>query len=242
MKYLDIANSPLMFALCFVVIAIVVVQAALFIRTAWRRGIDLGMEPALMKKAMTNAALFSIIPSLPIIIMLMVLSVPLGRYFPWLRLSVVGSALYESMAADAVAKDNGLASMSDPGFTLPIFTTAMWVMTIGIVWGIVFNIFFMRSLDRFSKKAKASNATFVPVFSAALFMGFLAVLSAPYIVNTANVTGIVAFFAACLATLACNHVAKQTGIRSIGEFSLPISLLIGMGTAIVYTHFLLPAA
>jgi len=236
MNYLEVANSPLMFVLCLLVITVVVIQAVLFIRTAWKRGLELGLEKGLMKKAMTNAVIFSVIPSLPIIIMLMVLSVPLGEYFPWLRLSVVGSALYESMAADAVAKNYGLAGITDPGFNLSIFTVALWVMTIGIIWGIVFNIFFMKHLDRFSKKAKASNNTFVPVFSAALFLGMLSIMSAPYVVNVANLTGIVSFVIASAASLGCNFVAKQTSIRAVSEFSLPISLLIGMAAAIIYSQ------
>lgn len=236
MSHLEVANSPLMFILCLGVICIVAAQAVLFIRTAWRRGVEMGIEKPVMKKAMTNSAIFSVIPSLPIIIMLMVLSVPLGKYFPWLRLSVVGSATYESMAADSVAKASGLAGINDPGFNLPIFTTALWVMTIGIVWGIIFNIFFMRSLDKFSKKAKASNNTFVPIFSSALFMGMLALMSAPYVVNVQNVTGIVAFVTAALAALLCNVITKKTNIKAISEFSLPISLLIGMGAAIAYTQ------
>ncbi|MDR1649396.1 MAG: DUF5058 family protein, partial [Synergistaceae bacterium] len=141
MNYLDVANSSLMFFLCFAVIVFVLLQAVLFIRLAWRRGAELGIERATMKKAMTNAAVFSIVPSLPIVVMLTVLTFNLGKYFPWLRLSVVGSAAYENMAADMVAKASGLAGIADPGFDLPIFTMAMWVMSVGIIWGIVFNIF-----------------------------------------------------------------------------------------------------
>lgn len=236
MNFLEVANSLLMFALCFIVIAIVFVQSILFIRVAWKRGQAIGIETETMKKVMTNSAIFSIIPSLPIIIMLMVLSIPLGRYFPWLRLSVVGSASYESMAANMVATGSGLESMTDPNMTLTIFTTAMWVMTIGIVWGIVFNIFFMKSLDKFSKKAKASNNTFVPVFSAALFLGMLSVLSIPYAANTAKPVGIISFITAAIAALLCNKIAISTKIRAIGEFSLPISLLIGMAIAIIFTQ------
>jgi len=236
MSHFEVANSFLLFSLCFITIAIVLMQSVLFIRAAWKRGVELGIEKQVMKKAMANSAIFSVIPSLPIIIMLMVLSVPLGRYFPWLRLSVVGSAAYESMAADAVAKASGLAGINDPGFNLSVFTTAMWVMTIGIVWGIIFNIFFMKSLDKFSKKAKASNNTFVPVFSAALFMGMLSLMSAPYIVNTANMTGIIAFVSAAAAALLCGYITKKTNIRAISEFSLPISLILGMVVAIAYSQ------
>lgn len=236
MNFLEVANSRLMFVMCFITIAIIFAQSILFIRTAWNRGVEVGIEKSVMKKVMANSAVFSVIPSLPIIIMLMVLSVPLGRYFPWLRLSVVGSASYESMAANMVATGSGLESMTDPNMTVSIFTTAMCVMTVGIVWGIVFNIFFMRSLDKFSKKAKAANNTFVPVFSSALFLGMLSVLSVPHAANTAKPIGIVSFISAAAAALMCSKIAKATNIRAINEFSLPISLIIGMAVAIAATQ------
>jgi hypothetical protein len=236
LNYLEVANSNLMFFMCTLVIAFVLLQAVLFIKAAWKRGAEMGIEPAVMKKAMTNAGLFSVIPSLPIVVMLVVLTVNLGQYFPWLRLSVVGSATYENMAADIVAKASGLAGIADPRFDLQIFTMAMWVMSIGIIWGIVFNIFFMKSLDKFSKKAKASNSHFIPVLSGALFIGMLALMSAPYITDTKNTTAIVSFISAAVAVILCGKVAKASGVKAIDEFSLPISLIVGMASAIVYTN------
>ena len=236
MNYLEVANSKLMFLLCAAVIVFVLLQAVLFIRAAWKRGLELGIEARTMKKAMTNAAVFSVVPSLPIVVMLTVLTVNLGQYFPWLRLSVVGSAAYENMAADMVAKASGLSGIADPGFNLSIFTMAMWVMSVGIIWGIVFNIFFMKSLDRFSKKAKESNNRFIPIFSSALFIGMLALMSAPYITNTANKTAIAAFLSSAVAVFLCGRIAKATKMRAIDEFSLPIGLIVGMVAAVVYTH------
>ena len=235
LNYLEVANSNTMFFMCALVVLFVMLQAVLFIKVAWKRGTEIGIERPVMKKAMTNAALFSVIPSLPIVIMLMVLSVNLGQYFTWLRLSVVGSATYENMAADIVAKVSGLAGIADPGFDIPIFTMAMWVMSVGIIWGIVFNIFFMKSLDKFSKKAKESKSHFIPVLSGALFIGMLALMSAPYITNTKNTTAIVSFISAAIAVLLCGKASKVSGIKMIDEFSLPISLIIGMASAIVYT-------
>lgn len=236
MDYLEVTNGNLMFALCALVVFSTVVQSVLFIRRAFRRGKELGIDQSVMKKAMTNSALFSIVPSLPIVLMMMVLTVNLGKYFPWLRLSVVGSATYENMAADMVAKASGLAGIADPGFDLTIFSMAMWVMTVGIIWGIVFNIFFMKSLDKFSKKAKESNNVFVPIFSAALFIGMLSLMSAPYITNLKNVTAIVSFIAAAICVLACEQIYKATKFRAVSEFSLPISLIVGMASAVVHTN------
>jgi hypothetical protein len=238
MGYLEVANSMVMFVLCSVVVVFVLLQAILFIRAAWKRGLELGIGDGTLKKAMTNAAVFSVVPTLPIIIMLTVLSVNLGKYFPWLRLSVVGSATYENMAADMVAKASGLAGIADSGFDLSIFTMAMWVMSVGIIWGIVFNIFFMKSLDKFSKKAKASNNRFVPIFSSALFIGMLALMSAPYITNFKNLTAIVSFISAAIAVLSCRRLALSTKISAIEEFSLPISLIVGMAAAVIYTQMI----
>lgn len=236
MNYHEVANGSLMFVLCALVVFSTIIQSILFTRKAFRRGLELGIERSVMKMAMTNSAIFSIVPSLPIILMLMVLTVNLGKYFPWLRLSVVGSATYENMAADMVAKASGLSGIADPGFDLTIFSMAMWVMTVGIVWGIVFNIFFMKSLDKFSKKAKESNNVFVPIFSAALFIGMLSLMSAPYVTNVKNATAIVSFVAAAVCVLLCEQIYKTTKFRAVSEFSLPISLIAGMASAVVYTN------
>jgi len=228
-----------MFFMSALVVGAITVQIIMFTRKAWRRGSEIGIEPELMNKSMINSAIFSIVPSLPILIMLMIISVNLGKYFTWYRFSVVGSPAYENMAADMVARFFGLSGITDPNFTLDIFAVTMWVMSAGIIWGIVFNIFFMKSLDKFSKKAKASNNTFVPVVSGALFVGMLSLLSAPHMTNFGNQAGIVAFIAAAATVLLCGKIAAITKIKIIDEFSLPISLIIGMCSAIVFTQITL---
>ncbi|MDR0925342.1 MAG: DUF5058 family protein, partial [Hungatella sp.] len=89
-NYLDIANGGVVFLLCAIVIAYVLAQAVIFMHKAWARGLELGMEKKSMKKVMINSCVVSILPSLPILIILLLLMPSLGRYFPWLRLSVIG--------------------------------------------------------------------------------------------------------------------------------------------------------
>jgi hypothetical protein len=239
MNYLEVANGTLMLGLCSLAIVFIMFQSLIFIRTAWKRGIEVGIDKGVMKKAMTNAAVFSVVPSLPIIVMLALLTVNLGKYFPWLRLSVVGSAVYENMAADIVAKSSGLSGIADTGFDLRVFATAMWVMSVGIIWGIVFNIFFMKSLDKFSKNAKASNNRFIPIFSSALFIGMLSLMSAPYLTDfEKNRAAIVAFISSSVAVILCGRVSKAVNIKSIDDFSLPIGMIVGMAAAVAYTNII----
>ena len=236
--YLQIADSGLMLFLVSFTLLVVAAQSLLFIRTAWRQGAKIGLEQELMKKSMINSAIFSVVPSLPILIMLVILSNSLGRYFIWLRLSVVGSAAYESMAANIAATSVGLSGFADPNFNLVAFATVMYVMTFGIVWGIVFNIFFMRSLDKFSKKMKAKKNNFVPVFSAALFMGILGLMSSPHITNFSNIPAISAFISSAIMVFLCSIIAKNAKFKVIDDFSLPIGMLFGMAMAIVTTNML----
>ena len=103
MSHLDLANSSTMAILCGITILIVLLQPVLFIFAAVKRAKELNMSREELKEAATSSAVFSIIPSLPIIISYLILVPSLGRYFPWLRLSVVGSASYETMAANMAA-------------------------------------------------------------------------------------------------------------------------------------------
>src|SRR5690625_5909705 len=86
--YLDIANGSLLFILCALTIGVVAIQSIFFIFVAWRRGKEVGLTKKVMRRTVTNSAIFSVVPSLPIIVMMLELSQALGRYFPWLRLSV----------------------------------------------------------------------------------------------------------------------------------------------------------
>lgn len=108
MTHLKLANSPLMAVLCGLTILIVLLQPVIFMAAAFKRGKELNMTKEEMKEAARSSAIFSIIPSLPIIVSYLLLVPALGRYFPWLRLSVVGSAVYETMVANMAAEAFGL--------------------------------------------------------------------------------------------------------------------------------------
>lgn len=240
MDYLDIANSPAMLILASLVILIVVIQAIIFIRAAFKRGRELNMENDL-KPVVTNSILLSIVPSLPVVVVMLALSVPFGRYFPWMRLSVVGGAAYEGIAANVGAQSVGLSDISDPNMTPDAFVVIMFVMTVGIIWGIVFNILFLKQLDKAAinarNRAKTSDsAGFVSLLSGALLAGMLAVISGPYIFNTANLEGLIAFVSAGVTVLICDKLAKIYDKKLLSDFAFTIGLLVGMGAVILYAN------
>ena len=80
-SYSFIANSGWMAILCGIVIIFVMVQSALFFRAAWRRSEELGIDKEARKKIVKSSAVFSIVPSLPILISYVILMSALGRFF-----------------------------------------------------------------------------------------------------------------------------------------------------------------
>ncbi len=107
-----------------------------------RRAKELGIKDEEVKETITSSAVFSILPSLPIIVSYLVLVPALGRYFPWLRLSVVGSPVYETMVANMAAEAYGLPSIMTPEIPINVFLGILFLVSIAILGGNVFNIFF----------------------------------------------------------------------------------------------------
>ena len=101
-------NSPVLFLITGVVIVLVLAQSVLSLRRALKRADQLKMDKGMIKKIMRTAAVFTIAPAVAIVIGVMTLSKDLGIPLPWLRLSVVGSLSYETIAATNAENAMGL--------------------------------------------------------------------------------------------------------------------------------------
>lgn len=234
-----VSESRILYILSAIAVIIVAVQSIIFIARAWKRGSEIGMSQDELKKIATNAAVTSIVPSLPVIISVLTLAQFLGKPFAWFRENVVGSAVYEVLAANIAAQAQGLTGLEDPNITVEVFVIIMFAMTIGIIWGIVFNIFIMPFMDRAAKRAKSSSKGngAVSAISGALFLAMLATLSVPHVANFERPSGILAFVVAGAVAILLNWLAKRTEWDVLGEFSLPVSMLSGMAAVVIYANF-----
>lgn len=113
MGYFDVANSPLLYVLVAAGVLYIVGLSAVFLRKSWRRCLELGISKEKLSAVARSSAVFTIVPSVSIVIGLFTLSTVLGIPWPWYRLSVVGSVSYELMAADMVADGMGYGSVGE---------------------------------------------------------------------------------------------------------------------------------
>lgn len=236
-NYLSIANSPLMFILCAVVVAYVVIQSVLFMRKAWRRGLEIGLTPAKMKKAVAGSALFSIVPSIPILIILVMLMSVLGQYFPWLRLSVIGSSSYENVAATVAARAFGLVAYTDPGYNSSIFVSTMWAMTICIMYSPILIVFGFKWLDRGLGKIRDTRPVFFALLINGIFIAMMGWFCAPFLTGWLEapdkILSLVALLVAAACALIFIFLAKKTKKSILMDMAFPGGMLLGMAGAYI---------
>ncbi|MBU5484514.1 DUF5058 family protein [Clostridium sp. MSJ-11] len=235
-EHLAIANSNIMLLLCGITILIVLIQPIIFMRIAWKRGKEIGLTSDEMKKATKSSSVFAIIPSLPIIISYLMLVPALGKFFPWLRLSVVGSVTYETMAANMAAEAFGYESIFASNFTPDVFIAIIFVVSVAILGGNMFNVLFLKKYDEKVRSMKSLNSAVVPIMTTAMFLGMYGVLAAPHISNVKNPLSITTLVISGIASLVFGKLSEKH--KSLKEFSFSLSIIAGMASASLLNLFL----
>ena len=229
-----IGGSGIVFILCLIPIIGTWIQSILFLRKGIKEASRIGIEKTKLNKVMSNSAIFSILPTLPIILTLGPLMKVLGKYIPWLRLSVIGNAAYEGIAADMALKSYGLGGLGEAVINDPAFVSIVFAMTIGIMMSPILTVFALKKFDKKLKGLQSKKDGFATIGFSALFVGLLSVLAVPIATNTKNVVGILTVAVSGVAVLGLEQIAKVTGKSVIKDFSFPIAMLIGMISAIFW--------
>jgi len=233
-KYLSLANSNVLFFICLIPIICVITQSFIYIRIALKQSKELKMDQTVIKKVITNSAVFSILPSLPIVITMAALMPVLGKFIPWLRLSVIGSATYESMCADMTITNFGYNGLGDTSITTSVFVGVVYVMSlVALVWPLC-NIIGLRFYDKAIKKAgSGSKSGFMPIAVGALFLGLMSVMGIPKFLNFSDPICILVTAVAGISVVLLDLLSKKSGLKIFSEFSFPLAMILGMFAAVI---------
>ncbi len=234
--YLEIANSSFLFKLGALVVAFVLLQAIIFLRAAWKEGLRIGLSRELMVDAVKSSAVFSIVPSLPILLSLIAMAPVLGLPFPWIRLSVVGAAPYELLAADVGARSMGISGLGGAGYTAEVFANSMWIMTAGIIWGLTFCIFFLPKYLKKMGSIKQKDSSWGVILITALFFGLLSAFVGEPL--TQGGVPLATIFSSAVIMLLLTFAIKKWKMGWLNNFALSLSMIGGMALAVLYSNFM----
>ena len=232
-----------MIGLALMVMVFVLSQSLFFLMKAVQRAKTLEIAKRDILRTITSTMVFSIAPSLAILIGLLALSKVLGVVVPWIRLSVLGAVTYELPATvNVVTGVFGQSigeSISDP----QIFVTVLWVMTLGIIPPLIIIPLFLKRIQNRVQSVHKEDKRWGEIFMSAMFLGmisaFLGYVVAP---REDAVTGEMSISILAVLTLMSSALLmvffgiiiekyKQGWLRN---YALSFSMLLSMVLAIVY--------
>ena len=239
-------NHPVLFLLAGIIVLIVLAQSVYFLRRAWRRGREIGMPMDKLKRIVIGTAVFTVAPASAIVISVISLSKKLGIPLPWMRLSVVGAITYETPAATNALSAMGLEWAKVTSLTATQYVTVAAVMTMGIMTGIWLVPVVGKKLIGGMISLEKRDRKWGEIFSASLFLGMISAFLGYVFCNFAGVfrgdlTGLIAPLVMLVSALMmglCALALKKLGWRWMNDYALPISLLVGMASAIPITAWL----
>ena len=238
-------NHPILFVIVGAVIALVLAQSVFFLARAMKRAKALGISSSTVKKTISSAAIFTIAPAIAVLVGVIALSKSLGLALPWLRLSVIGSITYETVAAGNALEAAGQGAgttIVDPS----IFISVAWVMTIGIAAGLVLVPFVTKKLQSGLSQIGMKDKKWGEIFNNAMFLGMISAFLG-YVFcdvgllaqgDTSGLIPVCVMAVSAVVMAICGIIATKAKIRWLTDYALPLSLVVGMASAIPFTSLL----
>lgn len=238
-------NSWILFVLIGILISAVLGQSIFFLVRALKRAKAIGIKTETIKSTIISSAVFTIAPAIAVLVGVVALSKTLGIALPWLRLSIIGSLSYETIASSNTIQALGL----DKGSTISNaadYVTVLWVMTLSIALGLILVPILTKKIQGGMTKMGLKDKKWSEIFNNAMFLGMISaflgyVFSDVKSAFSGEYEGLIPVFvmlASAVIMAICGLLATKLKMRWLTDYALPISLISGMGIAIPVTSWL----
>jgi len=232
-------NSPFFYVLAGIVVAFVLSQSIFFLTKAWKQAKKMGMDSSRLRQIASSSAIFTIAPAVAILLGIITLSNALGLPIPWLRMSVLGAITYELPAAEMAATATGATlgmRIGDPR----IFSTIVWVMTLGIIPPVILIPIFLKKIQGGIVKIGSKDKKWGEIFMTSLFLGMVsAFLGMIFSRISEGLTGWIPVFvmlSSAVLMAGLGVLYKKAKINWLENYALPLSMLAAMALSIPITR------
>lgn len=242
-------NSVIIFVIVAIIVLAVLGQSVYFLVRALKRAKEKEMDKSVLRKTITSSIIFTIAPAVSILIGVISLSKSLGIPLPWLRLSIIGSLSYESVAADSALK-----AFNDPSITTgttitdpQVYITVAWVMTMGILLGLILVPILTKKIQGGMKLIEKKDKHWGEIFTTAMFMGMISAFLGFVFCDvgllwtdgsTSGLIPVCVMLTSALVMAVIGLMSVKFKIRWLADYALPVSMIVGMALAIPFTAWL----
>ena len=219
----------------------VIAQSTFFLIRAYRRAKVLEISKVDLRKTIISSAIFSIAPSIAILIGLVLLTPVFGSLIAGMRLATLGAYTYEIPAATNVIKGVFGKEFSD-FLSQDIVVTAIWVMTLGVIPPLLIVPLFLKKISSGLSELKKKDTQWNQIMMDALFIGmisaFVGFVLAPRSVDGSepfiSVLAILVLFTSAVLILVFGVMMKKFKWDWLKNYALPLSMILSMALAIAY--------
>ena len=231
-------NHPFIYLVSGIVVLFVIAQSVFFLVKAMKRAGQLGIARATIRKTIFSSALFSVAPAVSILVGVITLSKFIGLPLPWLRLSVLGAVTYELPAATIAAGAMG-ASVTQTITQAQTFSVITWVMTLGILSGLVIVVFGLKKIQSGVTRLSGQDKRWGEILSDSLFLGmisaFVGFLFADIRNGLPGLIPIAVAFSSALLMALCGTLIKVFKWTWLEQYAMPVCMLGAMALSLPIT-------
>lgn len=231
----EIISSPLLLILVVVGLLYILCFSLVYLKKSYKRCLEMGITKEALKTVIKSSLVFSVVPSLSIVVGLFALISVLGTVWSWWRLSVIGSLSYETLIASSVSSAVGFSSSAEmlESATGRQFGVVMILMSIGMLSGFFILIPFGKKLSMSVNKTK--NASTWKYVLSGTFMLCLFAVYVPVLLFGDSIQAAVMLTGLVIAILLGILASKSPKLRWLSEFIMAFSMIGGMISSIFWT-------
>ena len=230
----DIINSPLLLALIIGGLGYITAFSVIYLLKAKKRALEMGITEQEIKDIIKSSLIFSIVPSLSIVIGLVALAASLGTAWAWWRLSVIGSLSFETQIASSLAPTLGFATTTElmEKASGEQFGVVMILMSVGMLAGFAILLPFGKKLMTSVDKSKGGNG-WSNVLSGCFMLTLLAVY-VPLLLICDTIQALV-MVTGLIVAVVLGILAKKQGLGWLNNFIMAGSMIVAMVSALLWT-------
>ena len=230
----DLISSPLLLILVIAGLAYITAFSVVYLLKARKRALELGITKEEIANIIKSSLVFSVVPSLSIVIGLVALAASLGTIWSWWRLSVIGSLSFESQIASSLAAALSYSSTTHMvnNATGREFGVIMILMSVGMLSGFLILIPAGKKLMTSVDNSKQGNG-WSQVLSGCFMLTLLAVY-VPILLISDTIQALV-MITGLFVAVGLGIVAKKPGWGWLNNFIMAGSMILGMVSSLLWT-------
>ncbi len=226
----DIYEHWFLYAVAIFGILYVLFVISVFLRKAWSRAKELGFSDEQLRNVVKMSIIGTIVPAFAIVVGLISLSGLIGIPWSWFRLSVLGSVVYEIMAAETTLSTSNIAIESA---TAQNFIEILFVMTICILGGLISSVFLVKRINNGAINLKNKDQKWGAIVNSSFLVSVLFVICIPLLIS--NLVFLLTFLTSLLITGILGIFVIKYDMQRLKNFVLVISMSFSMVMSIFYT-------